>query len=117
MHLLVRMAVIAGGLLWVGFLGAILFNIFNGKISLAGLLETKGPTGSASFSPARLQMLIATTVVAGQYLHAVTVNPLRDSLPALPPAAVAVLGGSHVVYLGGKAIEAYIQPLLKNAKR
>jgi hypothetical protein len=117
MHLLVRMVVIAGGVLWAGFLGVILFNIANGKISLAGLLDTKGPAGPPTFSPARLQMLIATIVVAGQYLHAIVVNPLQNSLPTLPPAAVAVLGGSHAVYLGGKAIDAFIQPLLKNVKR
>jgi len=60
-------------------------------------------------------MLIATVVVAGQYLHAVIANPL-PGFPPLPPAAVAVLGGSHLVYLGGKAIDAYIQRLLKNLK-
>jgi hypothetical protein len=117
MHLLVRLMAIAGGLLLSGFLGVVLFNLANGKISLAGLLDTKGPSGLSTFSPARLQMLIATTIVAVQYLHAVVVNPLQDSLPTLPPAAVAVLGGSHAVYLGGKAIDAFIQPLLKNVKR
>lgn len=114
MDLLARWAAIAGGLLLGGFFGVVAFNLANGNISLAGLLETKGPSGAPAFSPGRLQMLIATVVIAGQYLYSVIANPTQGSLPTLPPAAVAVLGGSHAVYLGGKAIDAFLQPLLKN---
>jgi hypothetical protein len=114
MLLFAKLVAIAGGLLLSGFFGVVVLNLANGNISLAGLLETKGPSGRPSFSPARLQMLIATVVVAAQYVHAVIADPMRDSLPALPPAVLAVLGGSHAVYLGGKAIDAFLHPLLKN---
>lgn len=117
MHFLARFVAIAGGALLSGLFGIVVFFIASGTISLAGLLETKGPSGPPSFSPARLQMLIATVVVAAQYLYAVAVNPSQGSIPSLPPAMIAVFGGSQAVYLAGKAIDAFIQPLLKNLKR
>ena len=117
MPLLLKLTTIAAGALLFGFLGIVLLKLANGTISLVGLLETKGPSGPPSFSPARLQMLIATVVVAAQYLHAVVTCAPPGSLPKLPAAAVAVLGGSQAVYLGGKALDTFIQPLLKNLKQ
>ena len=77
-------------------------------------METKGDDGRRSFSPARLQLLISTVVVAAQYLHAVLAHRRLDSLPSLPQSVVALLGGSQAAYLGGKAFTAFIQPLFKN---
>lgn len=113
MHLLPKLAVLAGVVLVGGFFVVVLFQIASGKISLAGLLDTKEPDGSRSFSPARLQLLLFTIVVAARYLHAVAVNPDQSSLPALPQSVIAALGGSHAVYLGGKAMTTFLQPLLK----
>jgi hypothetical protein len=116
MNLLTRLAVIEGGVLLAGFFGIVLYKIVVGDISLAGLLDAKLPDGRRSFSPGRLQLLIFTVVVAGYYLHAVVANPHRDSLPDLPPSVVAALGGSQAVYLGGKALSAFLQPLLKKPR-
>jgi hypothetical protein len=119
MDLLPKLALLAGCLLVFGFGAIVVLQIVVGRISLAGLLVTKGTAGGPddeSYSPARLQLLIFTVVVAAQYLHAVVVNPSQDSLPALPRGVVAALGGSHAVYLGGKALTTFIQPLLKHPK-
>ena len=136
MELLARMVVIEGGVLLCGFFAVVLYKIVTGTISLEGLLDTKepgkvprkapagGPAAEGvegvapgppvrrqTLSPARLQLLIFTVVVAAQYLHAIIVNTQRDSLPGLPQGVVAALGGSQALYLGGKALSAYIQPL------
>jgi hypothetical protein len=133
MNLLARLAAIEGCLVLLAFFGLVLFKIVIGEISLAGLLRTKTqprppPGGGESephepefrdpktFSPARLQLLIFTVVVAAQYLQAVIANPQRDALPGLPAGLVAALGGSQAVYLGGKALSTFIQPLLERDK-
>jgi glycerol uptake facilitator-like aquaporin len=112
MDLLTRLAVIEGIILFAGFFGLVLYKIVVGEIPLAGLLDAKQPDGRRAFSPARLQLLIFTVVVAGYYLHLVIANPHRDSLPDLPPSVVGALGGSHAAYLGGKVLS-LVQPWLK----
>ena len=114
MALLTKLTLLAGNALILGFAAVVLLQMVMGRIRLDGLLETKDAGGRRSFSPARLQLLIFTVVVAGQYLHAVYVNPSQDSLPPLPPGVIAALGGSQAVYLGGKAFTAFIQPWFKN---
>jgi hypothetical protein len=114
MALLARLAFYGGNLLMVGFAAVVVLQIATGRISLDGLLYTKDADGGRSFSPARLQLLLFTVVIAAQYLHAVLADPRQDSLPTLPQGAVAVLGGSQAAYLGGKAFTAFIQPLLRN---
>jgi hypothetical protein len=124
-----RLVFLEGCALLLGFFAIVVFKIATGKISLEWLLYTKPRTrpkpraeqgvvaepadkkAPSSFSPARLQLLIFTVAVALQYLHAILVNPQRDSLPDLPQGVVAALGGSQAVYLAGKAISTYIQPL------
>lgn len=114
MLLLTRLTLLAVTVLTLGFAAVILLQIAMGRISLEGLLDSKDDSGRTSFSAARLQLLIFTVVVAARYLHAVLVNPSQGSLPSLPPSVIAALGGSHAVYLGGKAFTSFIQPLLKN---
>jgi len=116
MVLLVRLAFDGGSLLMAGFAAVVVLQIVMGRISLDGLLCTKDADGRWTFSPARLQLLIFTVVVAAQYLHAVLANPGLDSLPSLPQSVVATLGGSQAAYLGGKAFTAFIQPLLRNSE-
>lgn len=114
MDQLIRLTLLAGSVLISGFAVVILLQIVTGRISLEGLLDSKDESGRATFSPARLQLLIFTVIVAAQYLHAVFVNPRQDSLPTLPPEVIVALGGSQIVYLGGKAFTAFIEPLLRN---
>ena len=111
MALLSQMARCAG----LGLIGAyalvIAWKLFTGWIPLDALLRT----ADGKSSPARLQMLLFTLLVAGQYMASVWKNPGATSLPAISPTVLAVLGGSHAVYLGGKAISMYL-PLLKKLK-
>jgi hypothetical protein len=62
-----------------------------------GLLRASDGT----FSPGRVQMLVATLGAAGQYLLAVLHNP--QHLPTIPPGMLMAVGGSHAMYLGLKA--------------
>jgi hypothetical protein len=114
MAFLAKLAFLAGGTLLLGFAAVVLLQIVTGRIPLSGLLFSKDAGGAQTFSPARLQLLIFTVVVAANYLHAVLADPRQSSLPTLPTSVIAALGGSHAVYLGGKAFTAFIQPLLKN---
>ena len=111
MELLTKLATIEAGILVGGCLAVVAYKLVIGEISLAGLLHGKKPGGRAAFSPTRLQLLISTAAVAVIYLGEVIANPRQDSLPHLPLGIVAALGGSQAVYLGGKMVSAYIQPL------
>jgi len=113
MDLLTTLATIEIGILVGGFFGIVVYKLYSGEISMAGLLYTKEPGGRAALSPVRLQLLIFTLTVAAHYLGKVIANPRQDSLPSLPVSVVAALAGSQAVYLGGKVVSAYIQPLLK----
>ena len=66
-----------------------------------GLLSGDDASGKTSFSPGRAQLLILTLLVALQYVMQVIHNPA--AFPQIPGSWVAALGGSQVVYLGGKA--------------
>jgi len=112
MAFLARLTLLAGGAWLLGLVVAVVLQIVTGRIRIGGLLASKDADGS--FSPARLQLLIFTVAVAARYLYAVLANPGQASLPSLPRGVVAALGGSQMVYLGGKAFSRFIQPLLKN---
>ncbi len=114
MAFLARMTLYAGGAWILGLVAVVVLQIVTGRISIAGLLESKDADGRTSFSPARLQLLIFTVAVAARYLYMVLKNPGQASLPSLPMGVVAALGGSQMVYLGGKIFSRFIQPLLKN---
>ena len=116
MELLTKLATIEAGVLVGGCFAVVAYKLVVGEISLAGLLYSKEPGGRAAFSPARLQLLIFTGVVAARYLGEVIAKPRQDSLPHLPLSVVVALGASHAVYLGGKVVSAYIQPLLRNQR-
>jgi len=111
MELLTKLATIEAAILVGGCFAVVANKLVIGEISLAGLLYSKEPGGRAAFSPARLQLLIFTAAVAAIYLGEVIANPRQDSLPHLPLGIVVALGGSQAVYLGGKMVSAYLQPL------
>ncbi|HXO40722.1 MAG TPA: hypothetical protein VN999_04675 [Thermoanaerobaculia bacterium] len=111
MELLTKLATIEAGILLGGLLAVVAYRLVIGEISLAGLLYSKEPGGRAAFSPTRLQLLIFTAAVAAIYLGEVIAHPRQDSLPHLPLGVVVALGGSQAVYVGGKMVSAYIQPL------
>lgn len=97
--------------LLAGFLGVILWKVFTGTISLDWLLygDARDPEGGGSaafFSPGRAQMLMFTVVYAVYFLLQVIQDPTK--FPDVPNTLVAILGGSHAVYLGGKAQALYL---------
>ncbi len=89
-----------------GFLIALIavvgWQLLVGRIATRGLLTT-GKTGIDS--PARMQMLLLSLGGAAWYFGQVLHSPDNMPLPEVPDQLIAVLGGSHVTYLGAKAID------------
>src|SRR5690349_19891563 len=89
--------------LLIGGLFAIIFyKILTGSISLDGLFTGDRRDGSEFFSPGRVQLLVFTVVTGVNYLMQVATAPSLQALPTLPHTTLAILTGSHVLYLGGK---------------
>jgi hypothetical protein len=94
-----------------GFLAILLaivfFQILNGRINTKGMLCSNSANmgKNGPIDPARLQLLVSTVGMALYYLTLVTsnLNPKTGSLPDVPESWPAILGGSHAIYLGGKA--------------
>lgn len=97
MNSLIQVARWDGFILLAGIFGLVFWKILTGSISLSGLFQTN----DEQFSPGRVQMLIFTLIVAVRYLVQVIQNP--TAFPEIPADWIAVLGGSHALYLGGKA--------------
>jgi hypothetical protein len=77
-----------------------------GIVTLWRLFQTASFSGllcatDGSFSPARAQMLVLTTLTALQYLLTTMHNP--SHLPPVPGGLLMMVGGSHAIYLGAKA--------------
>jgi len=86
--------------------GMVVVLILNGGLRLDGLLHGVKADGSTYSSPERVQLLIFTLVVAFRFLSAVLRDP--TTFPDVPASWIAVFGGSHFVYLGGKAVAAFL---------
>ena len=103
---------------WVFTLGlaAIVgMQILTGEINTANLLygRRKGASGlELYFSPERVQLLIFTLGVAWNYVLSLAQDPSACRLPEVPQQTLAILGGSHAIYLGGKAYSM----LLRNSR-
>jgi hypothetical protein len=96
-----------GVILLGGFFGLIAWRLLTGQIGLDYLLygdrrDRTEPSGySTFFSPGRTQLLLVTILTASYYLLQVIHDPA--TFPKIPTAWVVALGGSHAIYLGGKA--------------
>lgn len=107
-----RLAYWEGLIIVGGLFGLIFWKMFTGEISLNQLLQgdRRDPAHPSEFttfvSPGRTQLLMFTIFVAGYYLLQVIHNP--TTFPQIPTSLLVGLGGSHAIYLGGKA-----QSLLK----
>lgn len=88
-----------------GLAAVVAFQIITGRIKTKGLLSDKA-NGVGNFSPARLQLLIFTFGVAfyilGKVISAVAAG--KPGFPPIDPNVLVVLGGSHALYLGAKAL-------------
>ncbi len=74
----------------------VVLQLLTGQINSSRLLMRKD--GNRSFSPERVQLLLATFAAAFEYLSQVLKDP--SHLPEVTPRWIALLGGSHAVYLG-----------------
>lgn len=87
--------------LFVGALFLIVVSsLVSGRINLSGLLLGKKGDGTTYVSPERVQLLLITLGTAFQYLLSVQKNP--SHFPSVDANWLAIFGGSHLVYLGGK---------------
>jgi hypothetical protein len=82
---------------------AVVSKILSGTISLHGLLTAERRDGTQYFSLGRAQLLVFTVFVAANYVKHIVTDKSLTSLPDLPGPTVAVLGGSQLFYLAGKA--------------
>lgn len=73
--------------------------MLTGAINMRGLLDDKVSRG---LSPGRVQLLISTVMGAGYYLLLAIERAPSGKLPDIPEEALLLVGGSHLVYLGGK---------------
>jgi len=93
--------------LFFGFIAVVLWKLMTGGISLSYLLDSDIPDAdsptafSSDVSAGRTQLLVVTLAVAAYYLLQVIQNPRE--FPQVPTTMIAALGGSHALYLAGKA--------------
>jgi hypothetical protein len=85
------------------------YQLLNGQITTRGVLSDK-TTGE--FSPARLQLLLASLFGAVYYLLQAMDAQSTGRLPDIPEEVLLALGGSNVLYLGAKSV-----PLLGALRR
>lgn len=91
---------------FLGLLGAIVaYRLLTRQINMSGLLLRKD--GSGSPSPERVQLLVATLAVGGNYLSEVYRSPLSHKLPDIDPRWLYMMGGSSGVYVLGKALTTF----------
>ncbi len=92
-------------LIFLGALACIVaVQLLTGQISTDGLLRADGHGGkSDEISSARVQLLVLTFGSALYYLSQVATNPTPGTFPPIPETWPVVLGGSNLLYLGGKA--------------
>jgi hypothetical protein len=91
---------------WEGYLflfvllGIVLLRISTGNIRTRGLIEGRTRRGRDFLSGGRIQLFWVTLALAARYVYQVWQNPTQ--LPDVPAAWLALLGGSHALYLGTK---------------
>jgi len=101
-------------LVFVGGLAAIIAHrLVTGQINTTGLFYGTKKDGTKYFSPERVQLMVFTLGTAMFYLSSVTQNRTSGVLPDVPTETLVLLGGSHAIYLGGKA---YMMLFKKNGK-
>lgn len=78
--------------------------LLRGEINTKNLLYGRTGKGTLYFSPERVQLLVFTLGFSGWYLLQVMQSRGSGKLPDIPNEALFFLGGSHLIYLGGKAV-------------
>jgi hypothetical protein len=94
--------------------GLIAIKLLTGEINTSGLLygriSARKRGQNQYFSPERVQLLLMTLGAGFYYLNLVFNNPNPGTLPDIPQAWPALMGGSNSIYLLGKA---YVRWLAK----
>lgn len=91
----------------------IAYRLLNGQINTRYLLYGTRKDGTKYFSPERVQLLLFTLGTAMFYLNDVLQNRGSGKLPDVSTQTLALLAGSHAIFLSGKA---YMM-LLKNISK
>jgi hypothetical protein len=98
---------------WLASLGLLLgYRLLTGQINLAGVLAVKGHTAvkgdptvkGHTFSPSRLQLLVATVSALAAY---VTASLSAHEMVAVQNDWVALFALSHAAYIGPKAYRVF----------
>ncbi|HET6972885.1 MAG TPA: hypothetical protein VFH96_02610 [Pyrinomonadaceae bacterium] len=97
----------------VGLAAIIAYRLLTGQINTNYLLYGTKKDGTKYFSPERVQLLLFTLGTAMFYLNTVAQNRTSGAIPDVPTQTLALLGGSHAIYLGGKA---YMMLFKRNSK-
>jgi hypothetical protein len=84
------------------------YRLVTGEINTIGLLSDKW---TREFSPARLQLLVATVLAAGYWFLKVLNPAAGNQLPDVPQDLLLLLGGSHTLYLGSKSLPLLLRQL------
>ena len=84
------------GCFLLAMFGVVAVQLLTGHISTRGLLMKK--EGDRSFSPERVQLLLATLAAAYQYVSQVLKDPTH--FPPVSQNLLLLYGGSHAFYLG-----------------
>jgi hypothetical protein len=97
------------GLFLLSLLVLVLYRILTGKINTQYLLYGQRRDGTRYFSPERVQLMIFTLWIGLSYLFETYDTQVAHLpphtmpvLPDVPMKTLALLGGSHMVYLTGK---------------
>lgn len=89
---------------FLGALAAIIgYRLLTGQINTKYLLYGTKKGGEKYFSPERIQLLLFTLGTAMFYLNDVIQHRTTGVLPDVSKETLALLGGSHAIYLSGKA--------------
>ena len=84
----------------MALLSLVLVQLLAGRINTTGLFLGRKGDGTQYFSPERVQLMLFTLGFAFQFLTGVLRNPSK--FPFVSESWILVLGGSHLLYLGGK---------------
>jgi uncharacterized membrane protein len=104
----VAIALTASVGLFMAVLSALVaYKMLTGEINTVGLLSDKQ---THEFSPARLQLLIAT-LFAGGYWFLKVLEPGTTQVPDVPQDLLLLFGGSHTLYLGSKSLPLLLRQL------
>ena len=94
----------------LAFLGAlfavVVTQLLNGQINTRGLFLGRKGNGTQYFSAERVQLLVFTLGAAFQFLSEIFRDPTK--FPVVSGSWIVLLGGSHLVFLGGKLGASYL---------